>query len=135
MRTIEIGATATMTHTVTSADCATNWGNDLPVLATPVLLWLGEIASMKVVDAALEADEMTVGYAHTAQHLAATPVGWDVVVEAKLTRFDGRLAYFDVVAHDERDIVFRGEHVRATVGRSRFVDRLGEKTAKGGVPV
>ena len=48
-----IGRSATITHVVKEADTAANWGNELPVLATPVLLWLSEIAAMEVIGSGL----------------------------------------------------------------------------------
>ncbi|MFF8600009.1 thioesterase family protein [Streptomyces sp. NPDC015232] len=132
MRTPRTGTRAAYTHTVRTEDSATHWGNELPVLATPVLLWLGEIACMKVVEDALDEGEMTVGYAHTdARHLAATPVGWTVTVEATLTRAEDGMLTFEVEARDAQDVVFRGTHVRALIERERFVRRFDRKALRG----
>jgi fluoroacetyl-CoA thioesterase len=129
IRAVEVGASATQYHTVQAADCASNWGNDLPVLATPVLLWLAETTAMRVVDAFLDVDEMTVGYGHDAKHLAPTPAGWTVRIEACLTRVEGRLLHFDVTARDDQETIFTGVHVRAVVGSRRFIDRLHAKAS------
>ncbi|MEH1026736.1 hotdog domain-containing protein [Micromonospora profundi] len=133
MLPIDVGTSATHTHVVQAADCATNWGNDLPVLATPVLLWLAEITAMRVVEDHLAEGEMTVGYGHTATHLAATPQGWTVRLHARLTRVDKKLLHFEVTAEDDRDVVFTGEHIRAVVDRARFVERLDSKALAGPV--
>lgn len=129
MRPLELGATGTLTHLVRVEDGAARWGNDLPVLATPVLLWLGEIAAMRAVADALQGDEMTVGRSHDAEHVAATPVGWTVEVTAVLTRVEGRTLHFAVRAQDAHDVVFTGEHVRSVVSRERFTGRLVRKSA------
>jgi fluoroacetyl-CoA thioesterase len=126
---VDVGASAVQYHTVQAADCASNWGNDVPVLATPVLLWLAETTAMRVVDASLDVDEMTVGYGHDAKHLAATPIDWTIRIEARLTGVEGRLLYFHVEAWDDREIIFTGVHVRAVVHRGRFLDRLHAKTS------
>lgn len=127
-----VGTTAVRSHTVRDADCATNWANDLPVLATPVLLWLGETTAMQVIESALADGEMSVGYAHTsAEHLAATPAGWTVTVTATLTRVDGRMLEFSIEASDTRDLIFRGTHVRAVIDRDRFIRRFDRKVAEG----
>ncbi|MET8680900.1 hypothetical protein ABZW18_25790 [Streptomyces sp. NPDC004647] len=132
MRALKDGAEADLTHIVRAQDSATNWGNDLPVLATPVLLWLGEVAAMRVLEGALEDGEMTVGYAHTdARHLAATPEGWTVTVQATLTHVDGTMLHFFVEATDARDVVFRGTHIRALINQQRFVERFDRKVEGG----
>ncbi|NYV73741.1 thioesterase family protein, partial [Streptomyces sp. UH6] len=118
-----VGSTARVTHRVTDEDSATRWGNDLPVLATPVLLWLTEIAAMKVVEPAVGAGDMTVGLAHDSAHLAPTPVGEEVTLSATLTAVDGRKLVFEVEARDAEAVVLRGRHTRALIDRERFVGR------------
>lgn len=127
---VDVGATGTLRHVVREQDGAAQWGNDVPVLATPVLLWLGEIAAMRAVDGALRAGEMTVGRSHDAEHLAATPVGWTVEVTAVLTAVAERSLHFSVQASDDEDLVYRGTHVRALVSQERFLQRLADKAGR-----
>jgi fluoroacetyl-CoA thioesterase len=130
MSRFAVGASAIREHTVRRQDCATHWSNDLPVLATPVLLWLGEVTAMQVIEEALDPAEMTVGCAHTnAEHLAATPQDWVVTVTATLTKADERMLEFAIAANDGDDLVYRGTHVRAVVDRERFLRRLARKAA------
>lgn len=119
-----IGGSATVVHRVGDGDAATNWGNDLPVLATPVLLWLSEIAAMRVLDPAVTDQDMTVGLAHDSAHLAPTPVGEEVTVSATLTGVEGRKLVFDVEARDSVATVLSGRHTRAVINRARFTERL-----------
>jgi fluoroacetyl-CoA thioesterase len=70
-----VGRAAQLDYTVTAEDAAGRWGNDVPVLATPVLLWISEITAMKAVADAISLPWMTVGLAHQSSHLAPTPVG------------------------------------------------------------
>jgi len=126
-----VGAQAVREHVVRTEDCATNWENDLPVLATPVLLWLAEVTSMKVIEDVLDPAEMTVGFKHdNAQHVAATPQGWTVTVTATVTEVDGRMLTFSVQAHDGVEVVYRGTHVRAVIDREKFLRRFEEKVAR-----
>lgn len=126
-----VGAQAVREHVVRAEDCATNWENDLPVLATPVLLWLAEVTSMKAVEGVLEPSEMTVGFKHdNAQHVAATPEAWTVNVTAIVTEVDGRMLTFSVEAHDGVEVVYRGTHVRAVIDREKFLRRFEEKVAR-----
>jgi fluoroacetyl-CoA thioesterase len=119
-----VGAQASLSHTVTSADSATNWGNDLPVLATPVLLWLSEIASMKVIDGLLPEGQMTVGLTHASAHCGPTPVHHIVTVSARLERIEGKTLTFSVTGRDEAAEVLNGTHTRAIVDRKRFTDKI-----------
>ncbi|MFC9795682.1 thioesterase family protein [Streptomyces sp. NPDC127584] len=119
-----IGTTATVTHTVTAAEAASNWGNGLDVLATPVLLWLGEITAMKVLENDLPEGSMTLGLTHDSAHLAPTPVGETVTLTATLTAVEGSKLQFEVEGRDGQAVVLRGTHGRALVDRARFTARL-----------
>ncbi|HEX8303909.1 MAG TPA: hypothetical protein VF612_03455 [Jatrophihabitans sp.] len=130
MRELPDALTGTHRHEVTEADAATRWRNDLPVLATPVLLWLGELAAMDALGDYLEDDEMTVGLSHDASHLAATLVGEQVFLTAVLAHRHGNRLVFEVSGHDGIDEVLRGTHTRAVVSRSKFLARLAEKAEK-----
>jgi fluoroacetyl-CoA thioesterase len=124
MLTLPMGLTARIDHLVETADTATRWGNELPVLATPVLLWLGEVAAMAAVTSYLEPDEMSLGVSHDSTHLAPTPIGGLVRIVATLRRTNGRRMVFGVAAEDERGQVLTGTHTRAVVSRQRFLNAL-----------
>jgi predicted thioesterase/MFS family permease len=134
MRAPQVGSTALYRHVVRPQDLATSWENDVPVLATPVLLWLAERASMQVLTTALADGEMTVGYAHEeALHLAATPEGWEITMTATLESVDRSRVRFRVEAHDGHDVIYQGVHVRAVVQRDKLLARLQAKTTEGPV--
>lgn len=124
-----VGTSASLTHTVTTEDSAKNWGNDLDVLSTPVLLWLSEIAAMKVTESAVSAPAMTVGLAHDSAHLAPTPTGATVTITATLTEVDGNKLVFAVEGRDSHSTILRGVHSRAVVNRDRFVEKLAARSA------
>ena len=123
-----IGATATITHLVGPADSATAWGNDIDVLATPVLLWLTEIAAMKAIANDINSERMTVGSAHATTHLAPTPTGETVTVTATLIAVTDRLLTFEVTAEDARGPILRGEHTRGLVDTARFRSKVAALT-------
>ena len=127
MRDLPETLTGSHVHVVTPADTADNWGNDLPVLATPVLLWLGEVTAMNAVQEFLEDDEMTVGVSHDSSHLAPTLVGQEVRLTAVLRERRGSKLRFEVRAHDGETDVLHGVHTRAVVHRKAFLDRLADK--------
>lgn len=124
---LDRGLSAELQHTVGNADIAENWANELPVLATPVLLWLAEVTCMRALDGHLEAEEMTVGLTHDVAHLAPTPVGDTVSITASLSQVDGTKLAFSVEARDSQDTVLRGVHRRARVKRQPFVERVEQK--------
>jgi predicted thioesterase len=55
------------------------------------------------------------------EHLAATPVGGSVVVEATLSTVDGRRLGFTVSAKDGETLAAKGTVERMLVDRERFV--------------
>ena len=127
--TFTLGMKAALTHTVKSSDLASSWQNDMPVLATPILLWLAEITCMRAVESTLERGEMTLGCQHQISHLAPTPEGWIVTFTAELVAVDGKMLTFDIAAQDGADRVLSGQHTRAVVSRDRFIDRVRRKDA------
>ncbi|MFF4476684.1 thioesterase family protein [Stenotrophomonas sp. NPDC087984] len=124
-----VGTSATLTHTVTAEDSAKNWGNDLDVLSTPVLLWLSEITAMKVIESVVFASAMTVGLAHDSAHLAPTLTGDTVTITATLTGIDGKKLTFSVEGRDSHGAVLRGVHRRAVVNREEFIEKLAARSA------
>jgi fluoroacetyl-CoA thioesterase len=118
------GLSAHTDHVVTEEDSAARWGNELEVLATPVLLWLAETTAMKALDGAVSDAEMTVGFAHDVRHLAPTPIGDTVRITARLVEIDGRKLIFEVSAADSSATVLAGRHTRAIVNRVAFSARV-----------
>jgi predicted thioesterase len=127
MARLQLGLAAELIHTARPEDGADHWSNDLPVLATPVLLWLAELAAMRALTAYLDDDEMTVGTAHDASHRAPTPTGATIRVAARLTAIEGRQLRFAVLAEDAEEVVYQGSHERALVSASRFRARVAAK--------
>ena len=83
--TLEPGLQAAFRHTVTEADTAVVVGSGhVPVLATPRVLALAERATVAAVEGALEAGATTVGARVELDHLAPSPVGAELEVEAVL---------------------------------------------------
>ncbi len=124
---IKRGLKGILSHEVTHADLATNWQNDVEVLATPILLWLSELACMRAIDGCLQEDQMTLGYGHDIRHLAPTPPNWIVQIEAELVDMQGAILTFDVSAFDPLSTILSGKHSRAIVSREKFLARLAEK--------
>lgn len=97
------------------------------VLATPVMILLMEEAGRNAVEHKLEPGQLTVGAELHVKHLAPTPMGMRVTVRAELLAVDGRMLTFRVEAHDEKEKVGEGTHVRAIINLDRFHARVQAK--------
>jgi fluoroacetyl-CoA thioesterase len=97
------------------------------VLATPVMIALMEDAARSSVDSKLDQGQLSVGVNLNVAHLAATPVGMRVTARSELVAVDGRKLTFKVEAHDEREKIGEGTHVRAIINLERFMTRLDAK--------
>ena len=125
--TFVIGMTGTHTAMVADAHTAHALGNDgVHVLATPMMILFCEIATHNTIAAQLTAGEASVGTHVDIHHLAATPVGGVVTVEATLTAIDDRRFTFAVEGRDDHRQICRGIHERVVVDRERFLARLGK---------
>ena len=116
---------AELAHVVTEADTAIALGSgDVPVLATPRLLAWCEEATVQAIAPALELTQTTVGVRVELDHLAATPVGGTVRINAEVVASEGSRYTFAVHAEDDHAPVATGTVVRARVDRERFLARL-----------
>jgi fluoroacetyl-CoA thioesterase len=120
------GLEAAFRYTVTEADTAAAVGSgEVPVLATPRALALAERATVAAVAGALEAGATTVGTRVELDHLAPTPVGAEVAVQAVLERVEGRRLVFAVRLDDGDRPVARGMVTRVVVDTAAFVRNAG----------
>ena len=118
---------ATLTFRVTEDDTAAAVGSgSLPVLGTPRLLaWL-EAATCACLDPVLSDGSTSVGTRVQLEHLAASPVGASVEVNASSAYVDGRLHRFTVSARDTSSgkVLAAGEITRVVVDAERFMSRV-----------
>ncbi len=98
------------------------------VLATPIMVALMETAGRNAVEPLLEPGHLTVGASLDVKHLAPTRMGMRVTARAELVAVEGRLLTFRVEAHDEREKVGEGTHVRAIINLERFLARVQAKS-------
>jgi predicted thioesterase len=124
---MESGQSATLQFEVTEADTAAAVGSgDLAVLGTPRLLAWCEAATCAAIADSLEESQTSVGTRVSLEHLAASPVGERVEVQAGVAYVDGRLVRFSVAATHVSDgkVVGTGEVTRVVVDRERFLARV-----------
>ena len=122
---IKPGARGTAELTVGDEHTAPSIGSGkVRVLATPVMINLIEAAALKAIEHLLPEGYQSLGTHLDVRHLAATPVGMKVKASARVTRVDGRTVFFEVAAHDERDLIGDGIHERVVVNVAKFDQRV-----------
>jgi fluoroacetyl-CoA thioesterase len=97
----------------------------VPVLATPRVLALAERATVAAVAGALEAGATTVGTRVELDHLAPSPVGTELEVQAVLERVAGRRLVFAVRLGDGDRPVASGHVTRVVVDSAAFLRDAG----------
>lgn len=97
------------------------------VFATGFMVGLMEWACVQLLQPHCEKGEGSLGTHIDVSHLAATPVGHWVRVDAQVTEIKGRRVWFDVKAHDGDDLIGEGRHQRALVAWDTFNARVAEK--------
>jgi predicted thioesterase len=128
MSSIRIGLRAELEITVTEEKTAAAIGSGLvPAFATPVMVELFEMAAVQALSGHLDGDDTTVGTWIEVSHLAATPIGERVRLEAELVGIDGRKLTFDLHAYDEHEPIGQGRHHRMIVSSERFGAKLRAK--------
>lgn len=97
------------------------------VFATPAMIGLMEKAALSSVDPLLGEGLTTVGTRVDIQHLAATPVGMNVVARSRLVEVEGKRLLFEVEARDDVDVIGKGVHERFVVKLESFLKRAESK--------
>jgi len=100
------------------------------VFATGFMIILMEWTCVQLLAPHLDAGEGSLGVGVNVTHLAATPPGFTVTVDAELVSIDGRKLEFKVSAHDGTDLIGEGTHQRAIAVWEKFNARVAEKVAK-----
>ena len=128
MAELKIGTEYTIKAQVTEPMTARQMGSgQAEVLATPSLLALMEQAAWKSVAPMLEEGQSTVGTFAALKHLAATPLGMQVRVTARLTAVDRRQLSFFIEAFDAAEKVAEAEHERFVIDSAKFMAKAESK--------
>lgn len=129
MRPIPLGAKGRDVLRVTPAHLANQFKDAMlpQVFATPMMVRAMENAALNAIRAYLDPGESAVGTTVNIRHLAATPVGHQVIAEAEVTEVDGRRVTFKVSARDDTEEIGIGTHERMVVDMARLTKRLEAK--------
>ena len=118
---------------VDEARCIGFMGKEGMVYATPRMVSDVEYTCRDFLLQHLDPGEDSVGAHVSIDHLAATPMGLKVTIEAKITELDRRKVTFEFSVHDPVEQVGRGKHVRFVVETAKTRERLAAKRAKAGL--
>jgi predicted thioesterase len=119
--------------TVDEARCIGFMGKEGMVYATPRMVSDVEYACRDFLLPHLDAGEDSVGAHVSIDHLAATPLGLQVTIQAKVVEVDRRKVTFEFTVHDPVEQCGRGKHVRFVVETAKSRERLAAKRAKAGL--
>ncbi len=118
---IPLGVSASEQITVTHELTVAYRAPGMPaVYATPMMIYLMEIASAHAIQRFLPPGWVSVGTEVNVRHRAATPVGVVVTATAKVIAVSGRSVTFSVEARDDVALIGEGTHTRTVVDRNRF---------------
>ena len=99
------------------------------VFATGFLVGFLEWACIKAINPYLDwPQEQTLGTHINVSHEAATPVGLEVTATVELIAVEGKRLIFNVEAHDEVDLISKGQHERYVINRQKFNERIKAKS-------
>ena len=130
---IAIGAEAERTIMVTPELTVAHAYPGLPaVYATPQMIALMEMAAADAIAALLPPGWVSVGTHIDVRHLAATPLGMQVVARARVIEVSARAVRFAVSAHDGVEGIGEGFHIRSPIARSRCNEGVARKIALSG---
>jgi len=131
--TLATGLSLTKSLVVDESRCIGFMGKEGMVYATPRMVSDVEYACRDFLLQHLDPGEDSVGAHVSIDHLAATPLGLEVVVEAKITEIDRRKVTFEFSVRDPIEQCGRGKHVRFVVETAKSRERLAAKRAKAGL--
>ncbi len=125
---LALGMSYKVHETVKVENIASTYGSGgLPVFSTPHMIAIMEKAAMHAVLEHLPENYATVGTLVNIEHLSASTMGMNITAEATLSKIEGRILTFDVLAKDDVGIIGKGTHCRAIIDVGRFMDKLSKK--------
>ena len=131
--TLKMGLATRREVTVDESRCIGFMGKEGMVYATPRMVSDVEYTCRDFLLEHLDAGEDSVGAHVSIDHLAATPLGLKVSIDAKIVEIDRRRVTFEFSVRDPIEECGRGRHVRFVVETAKSRERLAAKRAKAGL--
>ena len=120
-----IGLTHSEEIVVEHKDTAAVYGSGaLEVFATPAMIAMMEMTSLKCVTEKIGEENTTVGIAVNIKHLKASPVGHTIRCEAKVIEVDRKRLVFEVKCFDGEELIGEGTHERFVVNSAKFMSKF-----------
>ena len=126
---VKIGASKERRITVNSSQTTSFLWEGENVLSTPSMIAeMEETCRLLLKEQVIPESEWdSVGTIVDIKHLAATPVGAEVILKAKVISVDGRRVTFKVEAQDKLEKIGEGRHERFIINVPRFRSKFNEK--------
>lgn len=125
---LKVGLTGSAEVSVSEDNTAKTMGSGaLDVFATPAMIALMEKAASMAVQPFIDEGCSTVGTMINVKHMAATPVGLNVMARAELVQIDGKRLMFSVEAFDGKDKIGEGQHERFIINARKFISKANSK--------
>ena len=130
MATIPVGTKREENLLVTSEVAVNFLGMEAArVLSTPHLIGYLEMTARNLLKELIGPGNDSVGTHLNFSHLAATPIGMQVRLQAEVISVSDRRISFKVEAWDEREKIGEGTHERVIIDVARFASRVQAKAA------
>ena len=123
------GLSATREFTIDPSRTIDFMGEEARVYATPMLVRDIEVACRDLLLAHADPDEDSVGTRVEVDHLAPTLLGMKATIKVTVAEVKGRAVTFEVEAHDDKEAICRGRHMRFVVDVAKTRERLKLKRA------
>lgn len=126
---ISAGSRIEDTQQVTLERVAAHLGSgSLQVYATPAMVAFVEQTCRKLVEPHLPEGMTTVGIALTVRHIAPTPLGGKVSIQAEIVLIEKNVISFQTEIWDEIEKIGEVAHKRAVIEIDRFSARVQKKS-------
>jgi len=130
--TASVGLSATRQIVIDNPRTIDFLGENLRVYATPELVRDFEIACREFLLTFTDPGEDSVGTGISISHGGATLRGMSVDITVTISKIEGRLVTFDLVAKDAVEEISRGTHSRFVVEVEKLRAKVAAKAAKVG---
>ena len=126
---ITVGSCIEDSQQVTLERVASHLGSgSLHVYATPAMVAFVEQTCRKLVEPHLPEGMTTVGIAITVRHIAPTPLGSEVSIQAEIVLIEKNVISFQAELRDEMEKIGEATHERAVIEIDRFTERAQKKS-------
>lgn len=130
---LKAGLAGSKALVVDESRCIGFMGREFAVYATPRMVNDVEYACRDMLLEHLDEGEDSVGAHVSIDHLAPTPMGLGVTIEARIVEIDRRKVTWEFSVRDPVEEVGRGRHTRFVVETAKTRERLSAKRAKAGL--